>query len=146
MQEQEDGDADEEDAEDDLEQPLVDPRQPAGADPRADDRAGDERDRRTDPDLARDPVGRDARDADRDDRPERGGVGLALAVPGPEHEQRHHDDPAADAEQAREEPAEDADRDQLTVDAQKPGTAPGATGRGLERPHQSDEPSRFVST
>jgi hypothetical protein len=43
-------------------------------------------------------------------------VCLALAVSRPEHEERHHDHPAADAEQPGEEAADDADRAQLDVE------------------------------
>ena len=52
--------------------------------------------------------------------PSESGVRVALPVVGPEHEQRHHHDPAADPEQAREGAAEQSDRDELAVDPQEP--------------------------
>ena len=42
---------------------------------------------------------------------------VALAIPGPEHEQRDHDHAAADPEQAGEKAARAADRDEAPVEA-----------------------------
>src|SRR3954452_13944583 len=114
-------DADEERAEHDLEQALVDPREPTGTDARTDDRPRGERDRRSVPHLARHAVGRDARDADRDDRAERDRVRVTLGIGGPEHEQRHHDDAPTDAQEPRQETAAEPDRDRpLVLCAQGP--------------------------
>ena len=96
------GDGAEEEPEDDLERPLVDAREQPGADPGPDDAPDRERDRVAELHLARDAVDEDAREADRDDRAERERVRVALAVAGPEDEQRDHDDAAADPEQAGE--------------------------------------------
>src|SRR6266487_5560353 len=112
-------DGDEERAEHDLEQALVDPREPAGTDARTDDRPRGERDRRPVPHLARHAVGRDAGDADRDDRAERDRVRVTLGIGGPEHEQRHHDDAPADAQEPRQETAAEPDRDQLRVEPER---------------------------
>src|SRR4051794_19335232 len=112
-------DADEERAEYDLEQALVDPREPTGTDARTDDRPRGERDRRPVSHLARHAVRREAGDADRDDRAERDRVGVTLGIGGPEHEQRHHDDAAADAQEPRQETAAEPDRDQLRVEPER---------------------------
>ena len=44
---------------------------------------------------------------------------LALRIAGPEHEQRHHDDPAAHAEEPRQEAAAEPDREQLRVERER---------------------------
>ena len=73
-----DRDGAEEDAEDELQRPFVDPRQQARADPRAGDRPDRERERVADAHLAGDAVGDHAREADRDDRAERDRVRVTL--------------------------------------------------------------------
>ena len=94
-------------------------RKPAPT-PGAHDRAGRERERVADPNLAGRAVGDHAREADRDDRAERQRVCVALAIAGPEDEQRDHDHAAADPEQSREEAAGAADRGQAPVEAAGP--------------------------
>ena len=51
---------------------------------------------------------------------------VPLAVGGPEHEERNHDDAAADAEQAGEEPAGDPDRDEARLEPEQRTPDPGS--------------------
>src|SRR5581483_11884162 len=126
-----DRDAAEKQPEHELQAPLVDARERARAESGADDRAERQHDRVDRPDLAGDAVGEHAREADRDDRSERCSMRIALAVARPEHEQRHHHDAPAHAEQAGEEAAEGADRHEPRIEAvrEHPATA-GARREG----------------
>ena len=121
----------------------LDPRERAGADPRACDRARRQRGRLAEVHLARDAEGEDAGEADRDDRAERHRVRIALPVGGPEDEQRDHDDPAAHPEQSREDAAGDADRDEARLE---PEDRPAHLRRRAPAAPRSCAPRRPMDT
>ena len=95
------------------EEPLVDARQHAGAQPGAEHRPGGEEQRRCELELPGGSECHDARGADRDDRSERDRVRVALAEPCPQHERGHHDHAAAHAQETRQRAAAEADDHQL---------------------------------
>ncbi len=84
--------------------------QQAGAQLPADDPADEEQESRREVDIAVACVPRRRRGGDGHDRQQARGAGPALVEGEPRHQQRNHDDAAADPEQPGEDPGGDADR------------------------------------